>query len=152
MEIREAKEKDFEGACNLYRQLGGKLAVLEGEAGKLRWNELLSHHGSSVFVASDNGGIACILSIHLLPNMTNMGRPYALIENVVTDSNQRGKGIGRMVMDAATQHAWEKGAYKIMLLTGKIRKDGGAVEFYKKLGFTNDEKHAMTMRKLPPRD
>lgn len=124
MEIRLAKESDFEGACALYRQLGGKLPVLEGLLGKTRWQEILSHQGSTVFVADDNGFISCILSLHLLPNMTNMGRPYAVIENVVTDREQHGNGIGKMVMEFAIQHAWEAGVYKIMLLTGKGRKDG----------------------------
>lgn len=152
MEIRLAKESDFEGVCALYRQLGGKLPVLEGLLGKTRWQEILSHQGSTVFVADDNGFISCILSLHLLPNMTNMGRPYAVIENVVTDREQRGNGIGKMVMEFAIQHAWEAGVYKIMLLTGKGRKDGGAVGFYERLGFTRDEKHAMTIRKVPKRD
>ena len=39
-----------------------------------------------------------------------------------------------------------------VLLTGKGRKDGGAVGFYERLGFTRDEKHAMTIRKVPKRD
>jgi GNAT superfamily N-acetyltransferase len=151
MQIRLAETSDFEGACALYRQLGGKLAVLEGVDGKARWQELLNHQGSFVFVGDDNRFITSIISLHLLPNMTNMGRPYAMIENVVTDSEHRGKGIGRKVMQAAIEYAWEKNAYKIMLLTGKDREDGGAVGFYERLGFRGDEKHAMTMRKVPPR-
>ena len=152
MQIRQAKTEDFQGACALYRQLGGQLAVLEGEEGRERWQELLNHPGSRVFVADNHRGICAIVSLHLLPNMTNMGRPYAMIENVVTDSAHRGKGIGRQVMQAAIDYAWQHNAYKIMLLTGKGREDGGAVGFYERLGFSGDEKHAMTMRTVPVRN
>lgn len=151
MQIRLAKECDFEGACVLYRQLGGQLAVLEGVDGDARWKELLNHPGSSVFVADDCDVLLGIVSLHLLPNMTNMGRPYAMIENVVTDNRHRGEGIGRQVMQAAIEYAWQHNAYKIMLLTGKGREDGGAVGFYERLGFSSDEKHAMTMRVVPAR-
>lgn len=151
MNIRQAETEDYQGACALYRQLGGQLPVLEGTEGKARWQELLNHSGSSVFVADEQGVISAIVSLHLLPNMTNMGRPYAMIENVVTDSAHRGKGIGRRVMQAAIDYAWQHNAYKIMLLTGKGREDGGAVGFYERLGFSSDEKHAMTMRVVPVR-
>jgi GNAT superfamily N-acetyltransferase len=80
--------------------------------------------------------------------MTYEGRPYAVIENVVTLKRCQGQGLGRMVMQAAIDAAWVAGAYKVMLLTGKSL---GAKGFYEKLGFTSEEKFGMTLRRAPPR-
>ena len=57
-------------------------------------------------------------------------------------------GIGRGVMEAIIRAAWDAGAYKIMLLTGKGANARG---FYEKLGFDGDEKHGMILRRLPSR-
>jgi hypothetical protein len=46
------------------------------------------------------------------------------------------------------QSAWAAGAYKIMLLTGKSL---GAKGFYEKLGFSDDRKHGMMIRRAPAR-
>ena len=80
--------------------------------------------------------------------MTFSGRPYALIENVVTLNSHRGQGCSRAVMQEAAQRAWRAGAYKIMLLTGQ---DAGARGFYEKLGYTAEEKFGMTLRRAPKR-
>ena len=89
-----------------------------------------------------------MVTLHILPNMTQGGRPYALIENVVTHADHRGSGCGRRVIEAAVQRAWEADCYKVMLLTGQRAK---ARCFYEALGFSADEKWAMTLRRAPVR-
>ncbi|UOA28477.1 GNAT family N-acetyltransferase [Pseudosulfitobacter sp. DSM 107133] len=109
---------------------------------------LLDHPGTSVFGTFVNETLACTVTLHILPNMTRAGRPYALIENVVTQPAMRGLGYANTTMHAATESAWAKNAYKIMLLTGQ---DTGARGFYEKLGFRADQKFGMQLRRLPPR-
>ena len=104
---------------------------------------LLHHAGTTVFVADLNGLIVGSVTLHILPNMTRNGRPYALIENVITDRNHRKNGVGRLVIEEAITTASAANAYKVMLLTGKHRSDGGAAAFYKKLGFSDDKKLGM---------
>ena len=87
-------------------------------------------------------------TLHLLPNMTYGGRPYGLVENVVTLSAMQGQGLGRAVMEAVIAAAWEADAYKIMLLTGK---EAGAKGFYYKLGFSNEQKFGMMLRRVEMR-
>lgn len=87
-------------------------------------------------------------TLHILPNMTQGGRPYAVVENGVTHSDHRGAGHGRVVMQAVIDAAWSADCYKIMLMTGRIAKARG---FYEKLGFGADEKWAMTLRRVPVR-
>lgn len=87
-------------------------------------------------------------SLHLHPNLTDLGRAYGLIEKVVTLPAFRGKGLGTAVIRAAIAQAWAADAYNIMLLTGRSY---GAKGFYETLGFTNTDKHAMTLRCEPAR-
>ena len=89
-----------------------------------------------------------MVTLHILPNMTYLGRPYGLIENVVTRAANRMGGIGRQLMTHAIDYAWSQDCYKIMLLTGKQAKASG---FYRKLGFSQDEKFGMIMRRGPSR-
>jgi len=93
--------------------------------------------------AEVDGRLLGMATIHLLPNMTSGGRPYGLVENVVTDTEYRGTGVGSAVLQACVEHAKAEGAYKLMLLTGEARD---AVGFYEKLGFTGHEKHGLIYR------
>ncbi len=143
MKIRQACEDDFDAVTKLYRELAGDIPVAAGVDGAAQWKIVLSHPGTTVFGAETVGRLVAVATLHVLPNMTFGGRPYALIENVVTASTYRGRGIGRQVMEQAVSAAWAAGAYKIMLLT---RQECGASGFYEKLGFTANEKFGMTLR------
>jgi GNAT superfamily N-acetyltransferase len=143
-EIRLAGSDDYPAIVALYRELVGEIPVAEGEAGRAHWRALLSHSSTSVLAAETDRRIVAMATLHILPNMTYGGRPYALIENVVTAKDHQGQGFGRQVMQAAIARAWDAGAHKIMLLTGKKR---GARPFYEKLGFDPDEKFGMTLRR-----
>lgn len=105
--------------------------------------QVLEHPGTQVRCAEENGTLAAMLTLHVLPNVTRAGRPYALVENVVTRVDRRGEGIGRAVMQDAVKVAAEAGVYKLMLLTAQSRT---ARIFYEKLGFSADEKWGMSLR------
>ena len=145
MIIREARAEDFEGAIVLYQELVGDWDLMaKGETAKSQWSEILQHPGTTVFAAEKGENIVGLVTLHLLPNLTFGSRPYALIENVVAAKKLHGQGVGRKVMEAAMDHAWKHGAYKIMLLTGTER---GAKGFYEKLGFNAADKHGMIIWK-----
>ncbi len=142
MNVRAAQAADYDGITALYSQLHSSEKMGERPADLEQWQALINHPGSTVFVAEADGQLVGTVVLHVLPNMTREGRPYALIENVVTHQGHRGKGIGRAVMQRAIEEAWAANAYKIMLLTGKQREDG-VKKFYQKLGFDADTKHGM---------
>lgn len=144
MIVRRLTPDDARDAIALYRELTGDLPV----AGEDRFAAVLTHPGTAVFGADVEGRIRSVLTMHILPNMTYGGRPYALVENVVTAKTAQGQGLGRAVMEHAMSVAWAADVYKIMLLTGK---ELGARGFYEKLGFTADEKFGMTLRRAPKR-
>ena len=112
------------------------------------YHAILDHPGTTIFGSFDGARLCAMVTLHILPNMTQGGRPYALIENVVTHAEHRGVGHGRQVMEAAVSAAWAADCYKIMLLTGRTAQARG---FYEALGFSADEKWGMTLRRAPLR-
>ncbi len=141
--VRALTEEDAEQALALYGLLSTG-SPLQGSKGKARFCAVLGHPGTTIFGAVSSGVLKSMLTLHLMPNVTNSGRPYALIENVVTATDARGQGFATAVMQAAIAEAWAKDAYKIMLLTGRGNE---ARTFYEKQGFTAEDKWGMTLRR-----
>ena len=152
MPIRTACENDYRSVVALYNEFGGDFPTVDGPKGIKKWQEILDHPGTSIFVAEEDDLLVAVVSLHILPNMTFGGRPYALIENVITAKTYRGQGWGKKVMEQAIQKAWDADVYKIMLLSSQKRKDGTARGFYENLGFSADEKFGMTLRRVPARE
>ncbi|MEH6644426.1 GNAT family N-acetyltransferase [Sulfitobacter sp.] len=141
MPVRKLNRDDFEDALSLYRVLTRNPVPVSDR--RAAFDAVLEHNGTSIIGKEQDGQIIAMVTLHLLPNMTSGGRPYALIENAVTDTAHRGKGVGREVMQDALDRARAEGAYKVMLLTGDAR---GGVRFYEKLGFSGHEKHGLVVR------
>ncbi|MEL6218731.1 MAG: GNAT family N-acetyltransferase [Pseudomonadota bacterium] len=146
--VRAARSTDYEAVLALYRELMGENPVIEGANGERRFAEVLAHPGTTLFVAEEDGAVVSVATLHVLPNMTFGGKPYALVENVVTLARCQGRGLGTQVMEHLIEAAWGAGCYKIMLLTAQ---GYGARDFYAKLGFSDTDKHGMTLRRAPPR-
>jgi GNAT superfamily N-acetyltransferase len=90
------------------------------------------------------GRIVATCYVNLIPNLTRNAAPYAIIENVVTDTDHRNQGIGKTVVQCALAYAWEAGCYKVMLQTGSRRASTHA--FYKTCGFSGNDKFAFVAR------
>jgi GNAT superfamily N-acetyltransferase len=80
----------------------------------------------------------------VVPNLTRGGRPYGLIENVVTHPDHRRRGFGTAVLRRALELAWERGCYKVMLLTGS--RNEATLRFYEKAGFARGIKTGFLAR------
>jgi len=104
---------------------------------------VIDHPGTCVFGAFSGAQLASMVTLHLLPNVLWDGRPYALIENVVTRAVFQRRGFGRQVMETAVAAAWAANAHKIMLMTGTARHATG---FYEAVGFTSKGKAAMVIQ------
>ena len=137
--VRPLGAEDTDAALNLY----ALLTLGPKEMSEKAFHAVLGHPGTTVFGAAGAGTVLGMATLHLLPNVTWQGRPYGLIENVVTQPEHRRGGIGRAVLQTALAHAWQQSAYKIMLMTGQKR---GARGFYEAVGFSAEDKHAMVIR------
>jgi len=124
-----------------------QLNPLDQEASDIEFhvfNEIINSKYLDLIVAEDEGVLLGSCYLNVIPNITRGGRPYALIENVVTHSAHRNRGIGKSLLDHAVELAWEQDCYKVMLMSG--RTESGVHAFYKKCGFNADEKQAYIQR------
>ncbi|MEM1075806.1 MAG: GNAT family N-acetyltransferase, partial [Pseudomonadota bacterium] len=76
------------------------------------FGRVISHPGTTVFGAFAGSALVGMATLHLLPNVTWGGRPYGLVENVVTHPDHRNQGVGRAVIDAIRDAAQSAHAYK----------------------------------------
>ena len=74
---------------------------------------------------------SCTMTI--IPNLTRGARPYAVVENVITHPDFRRRGYGTRLLQHCQQIAWNRGCYKVMLLTGSKREE--TLRFYERAGF-----------------
>ena len=138
-EIRAVHSDDLAALLDLYRHLNGDDDPLpDGPRRSELWRTFLSQPGLHCLVAEIDGVLISSYSLMIVPNLTRGGRPYGLIENVVTHADYRRRGIGRAMMKHALETAWSAGCYKVMLLSGTHRAD--AHKFYERSGFRSDAK------------
>ncbi|MEL6792148.1 MAG: GNAT family N-acetyltransferase, partial [Pseudomonadota bacterium] len=81
--------------------------------------------------------------LHILPNMTWGGAPYAVIENVGVEAASRGAGVGRALMAHLAECAEAAGCWKVMAQTGPAK---GAAGFYAACGFDAEGRSGFIMR------
>jgi len=80
----------------------------------------------------------------IIANLTRGARPYAVIENVVTDASYRRRGIGTMVLRELVERCLGRGCYKVMLMSAVHRS--AIFGFYESLGFDRNSKQAFVIK------
>ena len=133
LSIRTANQNDLPALLDLYGQLHPDDEPVPLAVGGRLLEQLSLYSGSSIFLGLQRDAIVATCTLIVVPNLTRCGAPYALIENVVTDAQQRKRGYGKLILEAAMSAAWRHGCYKVMLLTGS--KDPATLRFYEKAGF-----------------
>ncbi len=134
--IRAAGRADIPAVLELYRYLNSD-APADPDVALANWEALKRYRGSEILLAHAGGVPVSTCTLVVIPNLTRHGAPYALIENVVTHIDHRGRGYGRAVLHAAAETAWRCGCYKVMLMTGST--DPGTLIFYANAGFAQSK-------------
>ena len=138
--IREIVKNDLDGLLRLYMQLHDNL-MPEKTAELLQiWDDIFQDKNHHVIVAVEDGKILSSCVCIIIPNLTHSQRPYALIENVITDEKFRKRGLATQCLNFAKEIALKENCYKMMLLTGS--KKESTLEFYKKAGYNSEDKTA----------
>lgn len=140
MELREIRQDDLKGLLELYRQLHGNAMPEESDGLNALWQGILQDENHHIIVADDSGKIVSSCVLVIVPNLTHEQRPYGLIENVITDSDYRKRGLASACLDFARDIARRENCYKIMLLTGS--KEESTLNFYRKAGYNSKDKTA----------
>lgn len=136
--FRQVREDDLQGLLELYQFLGDNPVPDTLESAAPVWSYILQNSNYHIIVAEKDGQLVSSCTLIIVPNLTHEQHPYALVENVVTHPDFRGKGLGTAVLDAAHGIAAEEKCYKIMLLTGS--KKESTHRFYQKAGYRADIK------------
>jgi ribosomal protein S18 acetylase RimI-like enzyme len=97
--------------------------------------EIVASPATTLFVARDESArIVGMLTLATFPTPTGV---RAWIEDVVVETEQRGKGTGAALLDAALQAARGAGARTVDLTSNPSRTEANAL--YQKLGFAARE-------------
>jgi GNAT superfamily N-acetyltransferase len=137
--IREAIASDAAALAALSTQLGYSTQPEEAA-------ERLSALGpdGTILVAEEDGDI--LGWIHVCGVQFFQSPPFAEIGGLVVDEAARGRGVGRLLLEAAVRWAAERGYRKLRVRSNVVRED--AHRFYEREGFQRVKTQAVFDRKL----
>ena len=138
--IRETTKDDLDGLLKLYMQLHNNPLPQKTPELLHIWDALCEDKNHHIIVAEENGEIVSSCVCVIVLNLTHGQRPYALIENVITDTAHRNKGLATNCLNYAKEIAKRENCYKMMLLTGS--KEETTLNFYRKAGYNSNDKTA----------
>jgi N-acetylglutamate synthase-like GNAT family acetyltransferase len=148
LQIRDALPEDLQSLQDLYRHLDANDVRCSSQEAAGIFQQFLLYPGSSILVGTIGHELATSCTLVVIPNLTRGGKPYALIENVVTHADRRNRGFGLAILKAATERAWTQGCYKVMLMTGSKKPE--TLAFYGAAGF-EQTKTGFQIRRHPRR-
>ena len=131
MEITYAKEADIKDILNLQTQIyrTDKLASNSAETLKKQ----MESPECDVLVVKKEKKVTATATIYYI-QVAARGKPYALLEGLVVDKNQRGHGIGTSLFNKCIDIARSKNCYKMIFTSGSDRKEARAI--FQKLRFS----------------
>jgi ribosomal protein S18 acetylase RimI-like enzyme len=125
-EIREATDEVVSAFRRLLPQLSRSAAPLDRPA----VDRMVSHDANTVFVARVDGAIVGMLTLVMVPIPSGL---RARIEDVVVDSDARGRGVATALTVAAMEAAQVAKARTVDLTSRPERDSAGRL--YERLGF-----------------
>jgi GNAT superfamily N-acetyltransferase len=140
MIVREATESDAATLAALSTQLG--YPTQPGEAAE-RLSALDS--AGTVLVAEENGSV--LGWIHICGVQFFQSPPFAEIGGLVVDEASRGRGTGKLLLEAGARWAAERGYRKLRVRSNVVRED--AHRFYEREGFQRVKTQVVLDRRLP---
>jgi GNAT superfamily N-acetyltransferase len=149
MEIRDATEADQARVLELIEELfvapGARASGYTEARGieGVRW--LLASPQGTILVADDGGEVVGLATLYRdFPSIRHGWRCW--LQDLVVTPSRRSQGVGRALLDAATEWARQRGCTYLMLDSGTGRKD--AHRFYLREGMTQG---SLTFtRPIPP--
>ncbi len=138
-EILLAQESDIEGMARLLAVLFGQESEFSGDLQlqKAGLHKIIENNDiGQLFVVKHHGKIVGMVSL-LYSISTALGGKVAILEDMIIDSDFRGKGVGSLLIKYAIEYAKLNGCLRATLLT-----DGDnytAHKFYSNHGFKKSE-------------
>jgi len=134
MLTRLAQSADVNGILTLYREL--RPGDPELPEPKPLLSKILSNPDLALVVCECDDTLAATCMLAIVPNLASGGRPFGVLEHVVTLNRFRRRGFARAVLQFALEIAWSRNCYKVILLSGIQRREAHAM--YESVGFRGD--------------
>lgn len=135
---RLARESDLDELLALYRMLNPGDDLPDADEAADLWAEMCADETLDVVVIEHDDRLVATCVLSVTKNLSRGARPWAVVENVVTREDYRGRGFGTQCVERAVERARERDCYKVMLLTGSDEQ--WKHEFYESCGFDPDAK------------
>ena len=145
--VRFAEYRDLNDVLLLYKALRPHDPKLTADDADAAWRDVLRQPHIRVVVAEAEGCLASTCMIALNAQLANAGRPFGVIEHVITLPQFRGRGLARATLQFALDFAWSRNCCKVMLLSGVQRPD--AHRLYESLGFRGDTERGFVIKPTP---
>jgi GNAT superfamily N-acetyltransferase len=129
--IRRAVEADIPALATLMVELGYATTT---EDMQLRYDALAAHDDYAIWVADRAGEVAGMIGLIKQLYFEQNGC-YIRVGAIVTGSQYRNQGIGKLLMQKADEWAATTDARQIILNSGNREERKVAHAFYQKLGF-----------------
>jgi GNAT superfamily N-acetyltransferase len=143
--VRAVRPDELDRLLDLYRHLNPEDPDIKGQKHiKELWREICADPSTYYFAVEEDEQLVSSCTLSIVRNLTRGGRPYGLIENVVTHASYRKRGYGSAVLEKAVETARSNGCHKVLLMTG--RKEESTLNFYEKAGFKRGLKTAFIMK------
>lgn len=132
--VRQARVADLDRMVALLRVLFTIEADFGADEAKQRsgLQLLLESDRACLLVAESEAGVIGMCSGQVVIS-TAEGGPALLVEDVVVAESYRGRGVGRMLMDALQNWAAARNITRLQLLAD--RNNAPALAFYRRLGW-----------------
>lgn len=117
MKIRAAKTKDINDLTDLLKQLFSieEDFIFDGVKQKKGLGLLLDSDNARILVAEESGAVIGMVTGQLVIS-TAEGELSLLIEDMIVNRQQRGKGVGRKLLQVMADWANERGAHRMQVL------------------------------------
>jgi ribosomal protein S18 acetylase RimI-like enzyme len=131
---REATKRDLPQIIGLLSQLsptGEPNTSLKKAASVFK--KIRRYPFYKIYVSVLDERIVGVFELMIMDNLAHLGKPSAVIEDVVVTAERRRRGIGKIMMNYAMNVCREMGCYKLTLSSNLKREE--AHDFYESLGF-----------------
>jgi N-acetylglutamate synthase-like GNAT family acetyltransferase len=98
LQIRPAQQDDLRELQELYRHLDANDARSSPDEAVAAFKRFLRYPGSAILIGTVGDALVTSCTLVVIPNLTRGGKPYALIENVVTHADWRKRGFGSAIL------------------------------------------------------
>lgn len=135
--LREARREDVPEIVSLLADdvLGaGREGPGDGDAYFAAFDQIEADPRSHLLVAEADGHVVGTLQLTFLPGLSRHGMLRGQIEAVRVAAGQRGRRLGRRMIEWAIEEARTQGCGLVQLTSDRRRPD--AIRFYESLGFT----------------